>query len=143
MLGFKSRSNRDDLPEKVDEDEDEDDEEEEVSKGISGGFSSERRFDSITLVVLLICRVTFSSTIQRQISSVIPTDKGFSVPLFLSLVHGNTQFSDIQSGLLHLKDHLQQQSRRRENLVRDHFGLFVQCCQGLEWLKDFRKGSKR
>ena len=50
MLGFKSRNNRDDLPEN--EDEDEDDEEEEISKGISGGFSSERRFDAMTLIIL-------------------------------------------------------------------------------------------
>jgi len=73
--------------------------------------------------------------------SVIPSDKSFSVALFLSLVHGNTTFTDLKEGLEHLKDHLTQQSRRRENLVRTHFGLFVQCSDGLEWLKSYRKGG--
>lgn len=72
----------------------------------------------------------------------IPTEKSFSVPLFMSLVHGQTQFSELQTGLDHLKETLVQQSRRRENLVRNHFGLFVQCADGLEWLKAYRKGSK-
>jgi hypothetical protein len=30
---------------------------------------------------------------------------------------------------------------RRENLVRMHFGLFVQCSEGLEWLKRYRTMS--
>ena len=34
------------------------------------------------------------------------------------------------------------QSSRRENLVRLHFGLFVQCAEGLEFLKAYRKGGK-
>ena len=33
------------------------------------------------------------------------------------------------------------QSSRRENLVRLHFGLFVQCAEGLEFLKAYRKGG--
>jgi hypothetical protein len=73
---------------------------------------------------------------------VLPSDKSFSVPLFLSLVHGGTDYAEMQVGLDHLKDSLAQQSRRRENLVRNHFGLFVQCADGLEWLKAYRKGGK-
>ena len=48
----------------------------------------------------------------------------------------------MKQGLGHLKVQLQQQSKRRENLVRTHFGLFVQCSDGLEWLKEYRQGSK-
>jgi hypothetical protein len=65
------------------------------------------------------------------------------VPLFLSLVHGGTDYAEMQVGLDHLKDSLAQQSRRRENLVRNHFGLFVQCADGLEWLKAYRKGGTK
>jgi hypothetical protein len=48
----------------------------------------------------------------------------------------------MKKGLDNLKQHLTQQSKRRENLVRTHFGLFVQCSDGLEWLKSYRKGGK-
>jgi hypothetical protein len=81
---------------------------------------------------------------SRVISSVLPSDKSFSVPLFLTVVHGSTSFTDIKVGLEHLKEHLIQQSRRRrrENLVRNHFGLFVLCAEDLVWLKAYRRGSK-
>ena len=73
-------------------------------------------------------------------ASILPGDKNFSMPTFLSLVHGKTSFDELKTGLDNLKQQLQQQSQRRENLVRTHFGLFVQCADGLEWLKSFRQG---
>jgi hypothetical protein len=45
-------------------------------------------------------------------------------------------------GLSHLKGQLKSQSFQRENLVRTHFGLFVHCAEGLEWLKAYRKGGE-
>lgn len=74
--------------------------------------------------------------------SVIPSDKTFSTTLFLSLVHGSASFDRLRQGVDNLSVLLQQQSSRRENLVRLHFGLFVQCADGLEWLKAFRKGGE-
>lgn len=71
----------------------------------------------------------------------IPSDKAFSPSLFLTLVHGGTPFDELRVGLDRLKEHLTQQSRRRENLVRSHFGLFVQCADGLEWLKAYHQGG--
>lgn len=73
--------------------------------------------------------------------SIIPSDKTFSTTLFLSLVHGSASFEKLQQGMQNLNLLLQQQSSRRENLVRLHFGLFVQCADGLEWLKAYRKGG--
>lgn len=73
--------------------------------------------------------------------SVIPSDKSFSTTLFLTLVHGSTSFLQLQKGVDNLNELLQQQSSRRVNLVRLHFGLFVQCADGLEWLKAFRNGG--
>lgn len=64
------------------------------------------------------------------------------MPLFLSLVHGTRSFEELQQGLEKLKEYQRQQGNRRENLVRAHFGLFVQCADGLDWLKCYRKGSK-
>eukprot|EP01038_Epipyxis_sp_PR26KG_P007822 gene7822-10624_t len=79
---------------------------------------------------------------SSESTSIIPSDKSFSPSFFLSLVHGNISFLQLQSGMAHLKQLLKQQSGRRENLVRMHFGLFVQCAEGLEWLKAFKKGEK-
>ncbi len=78
---------------------------------------------------------------SKALQSVLPSDKTFSTALFLSLVHGSASFADLQQGVLNLGELLTQQSGRRENLVRLHFGLFVQCADGLEWLKAFRKGG--
>ncbi len=80
--------------------------------------------------------------VRRQSLSILPSDKGFSTTLFLSLVHGSISFEQLQRGVDNLSELLQQQSSRRENLVRLHFGLFVQCADGLEWLKAFRKGGE-
>lgn len=77
----------------------------------------------------------------KQMLSVIPSDKSFSTTLFLTLVHGSTSFLQLQKGVDNLNELLQQQSSRRVNLVRLHFGLFVQCADGLEWLKAFRSGG--
>jgi hypothetical protein len=74
-------------------------------------------------------------------SSVLPIDKSFSASLFLTLVHGNISFNQLSDGLVNLKNQVQQQSSRRENLIRDHFGLFVQSSEGLKWLKAYKKGQ--
>lgn len=84
-------------------------------------------------------KLFFSRAIR---TSVIPSDKSFSTSMFLSVVHGGVSFDKLTIGLNNLKELLQQQSSRRENLVRTHFGLFVQCAEGLEWMKAYRKGSE-
>jgi hypothetical protein len=78
---------------------------------------------------------------NRQLASVVPSDKNFSTVLFLTLVHGSASFNQLKAGQDHLQQHLMLQSSRRENLVRLHFGLFVQCAEGLEFLKAYRKGG--
>lgn len=54
-----------------------------------------------------------------------------------------TVFLLFVDGLSHLKGQLKSQSFQRENLVRSHFGLFVHCAEGLEWLKAYRRGGNR
>jgi len=75
-----------------------------------------------------------------ELASVLPQDKSFSPSLFLTLVHGGISFEQLKIGMDNLSSQLQQQNSQRENLVRMHFGLFVQCAEGLEWLKGYRKG---
>jgi hypothetical protein len=73
------------------------------------------------------------------ISSVLPDDKTFSPELFLTLVHGNASFEQLQSGSSNLQKLLLTQENHREALVRANFGLFVHCAEGLEWLKEYRR----
>ena len=77
---------------------------------------------------------------ELGVASVLPQDKTFSPSLFLTLIHGGLTFDQIAVGSENLRTQLQQQNSQRENLVRVHFGLFVQCAEGLEWLKAYRKG---
>ena len=78
----------------------------------------------------------------KEATSVLPHEKNFSPSLFLTLVHGSISFAQLQDGSARLRARLHQQSSQREDLVRTHFGLFVHCAEGLEWLKAYRKGSK-
>jgi len=76
-----------------------------------------------------------------EVASVLPQDKSFSPSLFLTLVHGGITLDQLNQGSENLRAQLLQQNSQRENLVRVHFGLFVHCAEGLEWLKGYRKGS--
>ena len=80
---------------------------------------------------------------QRSVNSILPDDKNFSPQLFLTIVHGNTSFEQLQKGSANLRQQLLQHENKREALVRQNFGLFVHCAQGLEWLKEYRRGVLR
>jgi hypothetical protein len=55
---------------------------------------------------------------KGEMQSVIPRDKNFSIGLFLAMVHGDTTFEELSSGLDQLKIQVEQRSRERERLVR-------------------------
>jgi len=74
-----------------------------------------------------------------SISSIVPDDENFDVETFLGVIHGNTTVSQLQEGLVELEKILEEQAKQREALVRDHFGLFVKCAEGLEKLKETQK----
>ena len=73
--------------------------------------------------------------------SVLPIDKNFCPVAFLTFIHGNVTFAKLMQGARHLEGILDQQSSRRVNIVRGHFGLFVLCAEGLEWLKLVRSSA--
>ena len=70
--------------------------------------------------------------------SVIPSQKNFSPAAFLSYVHGYVSLQNLHVGLKNLELRLDQQSSRREDLVRQNFGPFICCVDGLTWLKEFQ-----
>eukprot|EP01035_Chromulina_nebulosa_P017254 gene17254-22785_t len=78
-------------------------------------------------------------TLAAQVS-VIPRDKTFSSGLFLRLVHPDISPTDMKLGQLNLKKQLDLQRNQRESLIRSHYSLFIQCVEGIDWLKDYRKG---
>lgn len=47
------------------------------------------------------------------------------------------------TGWKNLKHQLAKRTDERESLVRTHFGLFIHCTEGLEWLKAYRLGLVR
>lgn len=75
---------------------------------------------------------------EEMASSVIPSQKNFSSATFLSNVHGYVSPSNLVAGLKNLELRLDQQSSRREDLVRQNFGLFICCVDGLTWLKEYQ-----
>ena len=78
----------------------------------------------------------------RSANSILPVDKSFSAGLFLSIIHNNISFDELRGSLQHLSQLIDKQTNQRENLVREHFGLFISCADDLEWLKAYRMGSK-
>ena len=73
--------------------------------------------------------------IEVNIPSIVPEDENYDIETFLSTIHGNVSMSQFEEGLSKLHKLLDEQSQEREALVRDHFGLFVKCAEGLEILK--------
>ena len=78
---------------------------------------------------------------ENILESLLPTEKTFNPTLFLTFIHGNTTFTELMAGSKNLETTLTQQSSRRVNIVREHFGLFVLCAESLEWLKLVRKSG--
>jgi hypothetical protein len=70
--------------------------------------------------------------------SILPVDKTFNCPLFLTLVHHSTSLDGLKRGLEHLTKVIDEKWEAREQLVRTHFGLFVSCSDRLEELRNFR-----
>jgi hypothetical protein len=74
--------------------------------------------------------------------SILPCDKNFNPALFLSLIHGSTPLNDFKRGLRNLRAAVDDRTKAREELVRNHFGLFVHCADELEWLRNFRRSFR-
>ena len=77
----------------------------------------------------------------KLVPSILPFEKYFSPTLYLTIVHGNIAFNDFKPGVENLQKYLSKQRLRREDMARAHFGLFVMCTEGLEWMKQYRKGK--
>jgi hypothetical protein len=64
--------------------------------------------------------------------SILTTDNAFDPLLFLSLVHGSTALDSLQTGLDRLDNTTDNQEVRLQSLVRENFGLFLRCTNGVD-----------
>lgn len=64
--------------------------------------------------------------------SLLPSDDDFDPLLFLTLVHRNASFEQLQKSIAKLDNKTDNQVQRLQNLVRDNFELFVRCADGIE-----------
>uniref|UniRef100_A0A7R9W467 Exocyst complex component n=2 Tax=Pseudictyota dubia TaxID=2749911 RepID=A0A7R9W467_9STRA len=64
--------------------------------------------------------------------SILPTDPNFDPLLFLTLVHRNASFEQLQHSIGRLESKTDNQVQRLQNLVRDNFALFVRCADGID-----------
>jgi len=64
--------------------------------------------------------------------SIIPSDPNFDPLLFLTLVHRNASFEQLQTSIAKLDNKADNQVQRLQNMVRDNFELFVRCADGIE-----------
>jgi hypothetical protein len=80
----------------------------------------------------------YGSSEEAGPASILPSDRNFSPSLFLSLVHAKAGIPELKTGLDNLQVILDQQSNMRENLVRTHLGLFIDCVDSIHWLKQYQ-----
>lgn len=68
--------------------------------------------------------------------SVLPTSPDFDPILFLTLVHRNATYKDLQESTSRLSRKTDNQVERLQNLVRDNFALFIKCSEGIDIFAD-------
>lgn len=71
-------------------------------------------------------------TSAHSIASILPIDPDFDPLLFLSLVHGDANYFQLQDALSRLNTTADNQVIRLQNIVRKNFALFVRCADGFD-----------
>ena len=67
---------------------------------------------------------------------IFPSSHRFNTALFLQTIHKDKTMTEFKTGVTNLSQTLRELEDQQENLVRDHFGLFVKCADGLSALVD-------
>lgn len=68
--------------------------------------------------------------------SVLPSSPDFDPMLFLTLVHRNATYQDLQESTSRVSRKTDNQVERLQNLVRDNFALFIKCSEGIDIFAD-------
>ena len=72
----------------------------------------------------------------QNLPSILPTNKDFDPILFLTLVHRQATYQDLQESTSRLSRKTDNQVERLQNLVRDNFALFIKCSEGIDVFAD-------
>lgn len=75
---------------------------------------------------------------SQGLPSILPTNSDFDPILFLTLVHRNATYEELQESTSRLSRKTDNQVERLQNLVRDNFSLFVKCSEGIDVFADQR-----
>jgi len=75
---------------------------------------------------------------RQGLPSILPTDPDFDPMLFLTLVHRNATYDELQESTSGLSRKTDNQVDRLQNLVRDNFALFIKCSEGIDVFADQR-----
>eukprot|EP00559_Dactyliosolen_fragilissimus_P008571 CAMPEP_0184872304 /NCGR_PEP_ID=MMETSP0580-20130426/41207_1 /TAXON_ID=1118495 /ORGANISM="Dactyliosolen fragilissimus" /LENGTH=1377 /DNA_ID=CAMNT_0027375073 /DNA_START=24 /DNA_END=4157 /DNA_ORIENTATION=- len=65
-------------------------------------------------------------------SSILPTDPNFDPLLFLTLVHRGASFDTLRGSMDRLSNKSDDQIQQLQNSVRQNFGLFLRCAEGID-----------
>ncbi|KAL7541186.1 hypothetical protein ACHAXR_012938 [Thalassiosira sp. AJA248-18] len=68
----------------------------------------------------------------RGLPSILPTNPDFDPILFLTLVHRDASYQELQESTSRLSRKTDNQVERLQNLVRDNFSLFIKCSEGID-----------
>mmetsp|Transcript_21876 Transcript_21876/g.47536 ORF Transcript_21876/g.47536 Transcript_21876/m.47536 type:complete len:1286 (-) Transcript_21876:286-4143(-) len=79
-----------------------------------------------------------SNELQQDLPSILPTNPDFDPTLFLTLVHRNATYQELQESTSRLSRKTDNQVERLQNLVRDNFALFIKCSEGIDVFADQR-----
>jgi len=74
--------------------------------------------------------------------SILPTHPNFNPLLFLTLVHRDASFEQLQDSIERLNNQTDSQVQRLQSLVRDNFALFVRCADGIDLFSEKSNRSK-
>eukprot|EP01083_Nonionella_stella_P058598 153450_1 len=79
--------------------------------------------------------------------SVDPTDQNFDAHLFLTTIHKQSSYAELEQGLRHLQNTVSDQTEKMRLLVRDHFDQFITCKDTIDVvhrvLKDVNPNTKQ
>jgi hypothetical protein len=80
--------------------------------------------------------LAIAETKKNSGASILPTDPKFDPLLFLTLVHRNATYKELQDSTSRLSRKTDNQVERLQNLVRDNFDLFIKCSEGIDIFAD-------
>lgn len=110
--------------------------EEELTHVVDGGVDQVNWLESQRQALIAIAEESKSKD-----ASIVPTDPRFDPSLFLTLVHRNASYQELQDSTSRLSRKTDNQVERLQNLVRDNFDLFIKCSEGIDIFADGQDDS--